>query len=387
MRILYHHRTRATDAQGVHITEMINAFRLLGHQVEIASLVAAPSKEAAKPSRTDKPAWQRLLQKLPGAFEFLQLGYNLVGLWIISRQIRRFRPHFIYERYSLFNFSGVLASRWFRIPLLLEVNSPLALETRQEGLLTFHRLAEWSERVICNSSTAVITVTGVLRDILVELGVEADRITVVPNGVSPDRFAPAAADPALRCSLGLDQRRVIGFVGWFRPWHGLELLIQAFHQSGLHARDVSLLLVGDGPAMPALVETVDRLGLESAVVFTGAIPHRLIPSHVALFDCAVQPAANPYCCPMKIIEYLALAKPVIAPGQANIRELVEDGVDAIMFESGEAASLAASLRRLFDSPDLLQCIQAGADSAIDRRRYLWSRNAQRSIQLIFPATP
>jgi len=382
MRILYHHRTRAADAQGVHIAEMIAAFRQLGHEVEVAALVSSPAGQSSASAGVDKPLWQRLAQRVPFFYEILQLGYNLVGFWLVARHIRRFRPHFIYERYSLFNFSGVLAARLFRIPLLLEVNSPLAQETKEEGLLRLHRLGLWSERVVCNSATCVVAVTGVLRDILARGGVKASKVHVLPNGVSPQQFAHLSNGSGLRNSLGLDTRRVVGFVGWFRPWHGLEMLIEAFHASGLQGRGVSLLLVGDGPAMPALREAVLRFDLTSSVTFSGPVAHQQIPAHVALFDCAVQPAANEYCCPMKIIEYLALGKPVIAPAQPNILELVDDGVDSVLFRPGDTADLASSLRRLFDSPQLFEHLADGARSAIERRGYLWTRNAERVIRLL-----
>lgn len=385
MKILYHHRTRAADAQGVHIAEMVAAFRGLGHQVELAALVTSKQSRPAAPDSVSKPLWQRIVQRIPFFYEFLQFGYNIVGLWMLARHIRRFRPDFIYERYSLFNFSGVAAAHLFRIPLVLEVNSPLADESREEGLLRLHHLGAWSERVICNSSTCVIAVTGVLRDILVRGGVSPSKVHVLPNGVSPEQFTPLQPDPGLRRSLGLEQRRVIGFVGWFRPWHGLEMLIEAFHASGLHDEGVSLLLVGDGPAMPALRESVERYQLGASVVFSGAVRHPQIPGHVALFDCAVQPAANPYCCPMKIIEYLALGKPVIAPAQPNILELIDDRVEGLLFRPADAASLAAALRELFCSNELLGRLGEGARSAIQRRGYLWSSNASRVVRLVFPS--
>jgi glycosyltransferase involved in cell wall biosynthesis len=384
MRILYHHRTRAADAQGVHIAEMISAFRSLGHIVEMAALVTPPPAQQQQRSSAAKPFWQRCLQSVPCLYELVQLGYNAVGFWLLVRHVLRFRPHFIYERYSLFNFSGVLAARLFRIPLLLEVNSPLADESAGEGLLRLYRFGLWSERVICNSATTVVAVTGVLKDILVRNGIQQRKILVLPNGVSPSQFAPIPPDPALRRSLALDGRRVIGFVGWFRPWHGLELLIEAFHSSRLHEEGVSLLLVGDGPAMPSLHEAVSRFQLQQAVVFTGAVPHQQIPPCMALFDCAVQPAANPYCCPMKIIEYLALGKPVIAPAQPNIEELVDDGVEAILFRPGDPASLAAALQRLFHTDGLFGRLRENAASSIQRRGYLWSRNAERVIEALFP---
>ena len=104
---------------------------------------------------------------------------------------------------------------------------------------------------------------------------------------------------------------MIGFVGWFRPWHGLEMLIDAFHRAELGWKGAKLLLIGDGPATPALRKQVAALGLEECVVFAGAVPHDAIPEYLALVDIAAQPAANAYCCPMKVIEYMAMAKPIV----------------------------------------------------------------------------
>src|ERR1700729_1998830 len=100
MRIVYHHRTRATDAQRVHILEIVNAFRELGHEVTIASLVdtEAPqdvAKEAAE------AGWKHLARKIPFAHEAIQLGYNVVGVPLLLSKVLRWKPVFIYERYSL----------------------------------------------------------------------------------------------------------------------------------------------------------------------------------------------------------------------------------------------------------------------------------------------
>jgi glycosyltransferase involved in cell wall biosynthesis len=387
MRILYHHRTRAADAQGVHIAEMIRAFEELGHEVEMAALVTSPQSSATKAVEVDKPLWQRVVQGIPFFYELLQLGYNLIGLWIIVKAIRRFRPDFIYERYSLFNFAGILAARWYGIPLVLEVNSPLAQETKEEGQLKLYRLGLWTERVICNSATAVVVVTAVLGRILTENGVRPELLHVIPNGIAPDKFKVVEPDVELRRQCGLEGRLVIGFVGWFRPWHGLEMLVEAFHAGELADAGAALLLVGDGPAMPELRQLVKRLGLENSVVFSGPLPHAEVARFVALFDLAAQPAANPYCCPMKIIEYLALGKPVLAPAQDNIRELLEDGLDAILFEPGDAGAMATSLRRLTSSPELVARLTANACQSVERRGFLWTRNAERVVGFIAGEDP
>ncbi len=382
MLILYHHRTRATDAQRIHILEMMRAFEALGHEVEEAALVPAET-ELDNPERdAGEAAWQRFVRRLPLASEAVQIAYNFGGLPMLVRRIRRRRPDFLYERHALFNFAGVLAGKFFGIPVVLEVNSPLALEQARDRAIHWHGLARWAERRVANAATHVIAVSSPLRDILVGMGVRREKITVIPNGVDPQRFHPLPADPELKERLGLKGRAVAGFVGWFRDWHRIDLLIEALASSRLLREKAAVLLVGGGPETPRLKEQAARLGVESLVRFTGPLPHREVARHVALFDIAVQPAANEYCCPMKVIEYLAAGKPVAAPDQPNLRDLIEDGSEGLLFTPGSAASLAGALERLVEDEELRHRMGQAAAAAIERRGFLWKRNAQRVIELV-----
>lgn len=364
---------------------MVEAFRGLGHTVEVVALVSPPS--SAGDGGISSGRGGCLPCRIPFFREILLLGYNLVGLAMLCRAIRRFRPDFIYERYSLLNFAGVLASKLFRIPLVLEVNAPLALEESQEKLIRLHRLARWSEAFICNAATRVVAVSGVLASILAENGVSPARITVLHNGISPGRFRPGPPSPELRTSLGLEDAFVFGFVGWFRPWHGLELLLESYALSGLASSNARLLLVGDGPALPAIRDAASRLGVSASVIFTGPVPHDAVPGYIRLFDCAVQPAANPYCCPMKIVEYLAMGKPVIAPRQDNICEIVSDRVEGLLFEPGDPSSLASALLAVYENRTLLSSLADAAAAAVARKKLLWSANAETVVSWFVPDSP
>jgi glycosyltransferase involved in cell wall biosynthesis len=159
------------------------------------------------------------------------------------------------------------------------------------------------------------------------------------------------------------------------------MLIEAFHRSGLAQRKVKLLLIGDGPAMPNLRAIVDQHGMGGAVVFTGPVPHDAVPEHLAQIDIAVQPAANEYCCPMKILEYMALGKPIIAPRQENIQELLVEGDEAEYFKPNDTDSLAGAMCRLVESPERLANMGRCAREAVKKRGYLWTANAERVLEL------
>ncbi len=380
MRILYHHRTRATDAQRVHILEIVRAFRAAGHEVRIASLVDTEAAPAA-PAETGEAGWKEWVRRIPFSAEIVQLGYNLIALPWLLWIVLTWKPAFLYERHAIFNFAGVLAAKLTGRPLILEVNSPLALEHHEDGTLTAPGFAGWCEGLVFRMASTILVVSGPLKRILVEEGVPAAKIVVMPNGVDLAAFGAAPDATALRDSLGLGHATVIGFVGWFRPWHGLEMLVEAFAHAELQWKGAKLLLIGDGPAMPALRKQVDALGLHDAVVFAGAVPHEAIPNYLALVDIAAQPAANAYCCPMKVIEYMAMAKPIVAPAQDNITELLAEGREVATFAPGDMAGLAAALAKLVGSADERARLGGAARAAIDSRGLLWSANAERVVGL------
>jgi glycosyltransferase involved in cell wall biosynthesis len=377
MRIIYHHRTRSTDAQRIHITEMVRALKELGHEVEVVSLVPLNVGKDDPKRDASKASWQTLVRRLPFGYEFVQLAYNLVGLPMLFSKTRRARANLVYERYALFNFSGVVTARLLGLPLILEVNSPLAMEQFRDKEIRLYKLARWAERTICRAASQVIVVSTPLGRILEENKVPAAKIEVMSNGVALEDFKPRPASPQLRARLGLEGFTVVGFVGWFRNWHGLDLLLEAFHKSNLASHAVKLLLIGDGPAMPDLKSYVEKHQLGESVLFTGPVKHAEVPDYLDLVDIAVQPAAIEYCSPMKILEYMALGKCIVAPRQENVQELLKEGEEAQFFKPWDAQSMTEALTAIVLNPEKARSMGRKAREAIDERGYLWSSNARR----------
>jgi glycosyltransferase involved in cell wall biosynthesis len=361
---------------------MIQAFRGLGHEVEEVALVDTETAVDDAARDAGDALWKRLAKRVPFAYDFLQLLYNVMGIPLLAAKLIGRRVDVIYERYSLFNFTGVAVARLFRVPIVLEVNSPFALEQKRDGHIRTFRFAQWTERVICNSATLVVAVSGPLKRILADAGVASSKLVVMPNGVNLDHFQVRTHSDGLRSSLGLQDKVVIGFIGWFRDWHGLDFLLKAFHQSGPMRDRAALLLIGDGPAMPQLRQYVEDNCLQASVIFTGPLPHHKVPPYLDLMDIAVQPGANEYCCPMKIIEYMALAKPIVAPRQENVEELLTEGSEALLFSPRDAASMGQALAELVNDSTRRAAMGALARAAIDRRGFTWTHNAQRVLEFV-----
>ncbi len=382
MKIIYHHRTRSTDAQRIHIQEIVRAFQDLGNEVRVVSLVPLETEQENPERDAGEAAWKKLARRIPFAYELAQLGYNLVGIPLLLWQILHGGADFIYERYALFNFAGVIAAKLCRIPLVLEVNSPFALEQGRDRDIRAVGFARWTELRICGMASHVIVVSTTLARLMQAAGVAPGKIVVMANGISPADFQPRSADPDLQKQLGIAGAVVIGFIGWFRKWHGLELLVDAFHRSGLAASGVKVLLIGDGPAMPDLRQFVEEHNLGGSVIFTGPLRHADVPRYLNVIDIAVQPAANEYCCPMKILEYMALGKPIVAPRQDNITEIVREREEGTFFAPGDANGLARAITELAVDESRRARMGANARAAIVKRGYLWSVNAQRVLDMV-----
>ena len=383
MKILYHHRIRSKDGQFVHLEEMVHALRSLGHEVEIVG----PRHVEHESFGADSGFVAVLKQWLPKSlYEILELGYALTDLRELGRAVRRFRPHVIYERYNLYFPSGVWARRRYGVPLLLEVNAPLYEERSRFGGIALPGLARWSEHYTWRGADLVLPVTSVLAERVAAAGVDRERIRVIPNGINAESFARLPARDDAKRSLGLENRFVIGFVGFMREWHGLDRVLDFIAQTPMQP-PLHALLVGDGPARAALETRARELGIVDRVTFTGVIPREGIPGTLAAFDVALQPAVVDYASPLKLFEYLALGLPIIAPDSPNIREVLTDGVNAALFLNGDGAAFVRCLQKVCGDALLRETLSRSARATIETQGLTWRRNAERVSELARALVP
>lgn len=387
-RILYHHRIRADDGQAVHVRELIGALRSLGHTVHECALVPKTgSAEASSPQRgaegTPKPAgfWQRL--SLPRrAVEVLEILYNHKGRAMLRAAARTLRPHFVYERHALHCRAGLDVARELGVPLLLEVNSPMVDEMQKLGSLRFQKRALAVERAVLGGADAVLAVTRVLADLLVERGARAERVHVIGNGAVPERYGPAAkaAAAAVRARWALPANAfALGFVGYMRPWHRLDLVLEAMQQPGLE--DLVLVTMGQGPALAPLLATASRRGLAGRVRALGEVPGELLPSHVLACDGTLIPAINAYASPLKLFDALAAGVVTLAPDQPNLRENVRHGENGLLFRVGDVGDLVAKLQHLCGDRAFAARLGAAGRACLEHERWTWRGNAERVLAI------
>lgn len=377
MRILYHHRIMSKDGQYVHVEEMVHALRELGHEV----MVVGPSAVEKGEFGADAGFVAVLKRIMPKAlYELLELGYSLRDYPRLRRAARAFRPDGLYERYNLFFLSGVWLKRRLNLPLLLEINAPLYEERKRFNGIALDRLARWAERAAWRAADAALPVTEVLGGHVRAAGVAATRVHVIPNGIQPERFASLPSRDEAKRQLGLAGRTVLGFTGFMREWHGLERVLDRVAVAG--NASLHTVFVGDGPARAGLQARARALKLESRVTFTGLVGRHEIARYVSAFDIALQPDVVPYASPLKLFEYMACGCAIVAPAAPNIREVLTDGINAILFDSPDRDSFGRAIDRLVSDAAMRDRLGKAARQTIDARGLTWRHNAQRVAALL-----
>lgn len=371
MRFLYSHRTRSADGQYVHIRELTDALRARGHDI----VMAGPGGEhegVAKDLNAGGGQWR---SALPGAlYELAELAYCAPAYWRLREHYSKTRPDILYQRYNLFYHPGVWLKRAKNIPLMLEVNAPLAEERARHGGLGLEGLARKSEAAIWRAADMVLPVTHVLAAKLRAAGVADEKITVIQNGASEEFLSPHDGG-AVRARYNIEGKLILGFSGFVRDWHGVDRVVRAIAK---HNRpDLHLLLVGDGPARAGLEALARELGIASQLTITGVVQRSEMPDHIAAFDIALQPAVTDYASPLKLFEYMALAKPILAPASANICEVLKDKEDAALFAEQDGANFNNALDVLIADESFRARLGAAARASLIRQDLTWAGNARR----------
>jgi len=370
MKIVYHHRTQGEEPESIHILSIINAFKNNGHEV---LLVGPTKKDISKVGsaggllatiKKHSPIW---------LFELMQIGYNLVIYRRLKSAVKKYKPDFIYERYALYSFAGVLLSRLSGIPLILEVNTPYAYAWSKYYRIYLKKLAQSIEYRILDSANHIITVTAVQKTFLENTGLDKNRITVCHNAIDPAVFGEKTK-PADVIKKG-KETVVVGFVGTMNRWQGIPTFKQVIPAVLKNHANVLFLLVGDGEFRDELEQYVSSQGLSAKVVFTGRRAHSEVPSLVRLFDIAVLPDSNSYGSPMKIFEYMAVGAAIVAPRVGPVEEVVEEGQTGLLIEPGNGTELTDAITRLVEDKALRKHLsEKGRECVMDK--HTWAKNAE-----------
>jgi glycosyltransferase involved in cell wall biosynthesis len=376
MKILYQHRTLADGAEGIHILEMIEAFRANGHEVIVHAMAHGEGRGTGH-----QGLFKQLKARLPGAvFELASAGSSLVDYVTFGRALRKHRPDFVYKRHALNDFGAVLAARHHGVPVVLEVNRLYASEQHARfERLKMNWLCRLLERFAINQASVVAAVSTPLAGFVRDLAKDRSKVMVLPNGANPVLFQlDQRLRVTVRAELGWSDSVVVGWAGILREWHGVDLLLRAVAR----VPNLKLLLIGDGPDRPRLESIVQQLDLAGRVMFTGRVSHADVMRYVGAVDIAVSSADRTgYASPMKLLEYMAMERATVAPRSPNIQDLIDDEVDGLLFEPDNEEALVATLSRLAKYEELR--LRLGHHARIKVTRYRnWRRNAEIVVRAV-----
>jgi len=390
-----------TKGASIHVRSFTGAMAAAGHSVTV--IIARTGKRSADP-----PAGVRVIEvpiEQEGFFEpSAETPVEQTALLSESRQFAQNRAtqdvindivahtpiDVICERYSLFSTAGRECARWHNIPFVLEVNAPLVVEQREHRRLILEPLARQIERFLFASADCVVPVSAPLAGYITSVAPLA-HVCVIPNGVEIDAFMAADDGARWRRQWGSSGRDtfLIGFIGSLKPWHGLDLLMDAFAEIRTSGREAKLILIGDGPLRRALEDDAFARGLKADVVFTGGLEHAEVPSAAQALDVLVAPyppMERFYFSPLKVYEYMAAGKPIVASRIGQISDILEEGRTALLIPPGDTRALVEAITQLMQDGDLAKRIGAEA-RRVAQNRHSWAHRIDEWLRLLALLSP
>ena len=298
--------------------------------------------------RTPHPS--EMSQKIPLVREVWQMRATLKRL---DEVIEETRPDILQPHSPILNgLPALRAGRRHRLPVVYEMRTlweDAAVDggTAREGDLRYRTTRALETFVVRHADAVTMICEGLKRDVLGR-GIPADKVTVIPNAVNVERFTlERHVDTDLQRSLGLEGCIVLGFIGSFYAYEGLDLLMEAASRLFAQRPDIKLLMVGGGPEKERLEAQVNRLGIADRVIFTGRVPHDQVRRYYDLVTLFVYPRhkmrLTDLVTPLKPLEAMAQGSIVVASDVGGHKELLVDGQRGYLFKADDAGALAAKL--------------------------------------------
>ena len=369
-----------------HVSGVINALQDLSYTLQVIATCPLVELKESVNVEVLLPTYTAL-RNIP---ELSDLVYNQALFAHLKASIATNRPDFIYQRYSLGNYTGVLLKEAFKLPLICEYNGSLIWVASKwgGGRLIHKKVLSKVEKLNLIHADLVVVVSQVLKDDLIRDGIDAAKILVNPNGVDPTKYHPSVSGKSVRAKYQLEGKTTLGFIGTFAQWHGVVELAKAivlFFENYPDKRDqVRFLLIGDGKLLAEVQSVLQASPFKDAVICTGRIPQQESASHLAACDLFLSPhIPNPdgtpfFGSPTKLFEYMAMAKPIIASDLEQIGDLLTHRETAYLVEPGNVAALAKAINDLIDDPSLQAKIAKKAHQLV-LAQYTWTKHVEKII--------
>jgi glycosyltransferase involved in cell wall biosynthesis len=293
--------------------------------------------------------------------EFLITGYKDIKLkrskpavWPVEKMVLNKKVMMVWERHDLFSGPGRRLADKLGVPLVISVEAPAVWEAKKWGVkrpLWGSYLEKYVEAVSLKSADLVSCVSEEVRDQVLSYGVLPEKVIVSHNKVDSTVFNPDVNGDEILEKYNLKGKRVLGWTGSFRNFHGLDTVVSAFKTTHERFPDTVLMLVGDGLEFSSIKKQIEDLNLSQHVILTGRQPFTDIPKYVANFHIALVSASSSegfHYSPLKLREYLASGKAVIAPNAGDLPHLFKDNRDLLFYRPGNIENLSSKMNILLE---------------------------------------
>ncbi len=281
---------------------------------------------------------------------------------------------------ALNGLAAVITAKKYNIPVVYECRAfweDAAVDhgTTSENSLRY-RITRMLETYVFKKADRVTTICEGLRHDIIDRGVAADKITVIPNAVNIEKFSYGMSpDIELKKGLGLSGKTVLGFIGSFYAYEGLPLLLEALPKILKSNSDVRILLVGGGPQEELIKNKTKKLGIEDSVVFTGRVSHEKVQDYYNLVDFFVYPRLSmrltDLVTPLKPLEAMAQGRLVVASNVGGHKELITDKNNGFLFAANDAQALADTIKNLLTEQHDLEQVRVNGRQYVEHERN-WS---------------
>ena len=372
-----------------HVSGVLNALNELDFTIQVVTTSPLAEVDTAIPTEILLPRYNHL-RNIP---ELSDLAYNQQLYAHLKQLINLQRPDFIYQRYSLGNYTGILLKTEFNLPFVCEFNSSVIWKANNwgGGRLIHKGILGKIERLNLLHADLIVVVSEVLKNKLVQDGINANKILINPNGVDPKKYNPSVSGKEIRKKYQLEDKTTLGFIGTFAQWHGVIVLAKAivlFFEKHPERRDsIRFLLIGDGNLFPKVQSIIKEASLEDAVIFTGRVHQQESPNYLAACDIFLSPhVPNPdgsrfFGSPTKLFEYMAMEKPIIASDLDQIGDLLSHMDTAYMVEPANVLALANSMNELINNEALRKKLGEGAKELV-LANYTWKKHVEKIIKAL-----
>ncbi|ATC95426.1 glycosyltransferase family 4 protein [Pseudoalteromonas tunicata] len=383
--LYFHYQKYRSDGSNTHTHAFKEHFGQLCNEQGIDFSVIAPTQ--VLPKEQDIKAESKL-DKLKTHLakwylkDFKTLLANIARMYREIELLKAEQPDIVLTRYGGNTISIIWACRWLNIPVVLEFNSPSI-----ESLTSDYRQFSYFKQLFSNQNVFRLAsgAFAVSDEIVAEAKLEGiDKpFETIANGVDLQAFNKELVPINMPKSNKPSQEEiVIGFVGSFAPWHGVDLLITCFINLLTLGYKVHLLLVGHAKQdSRQLLARLNAADVKPHVTITGYVEREDIPRYIQQMDITTLPNTEDYCSPLKLFEYMAMAKPTVAVCTAPVISVMRSDIEGLVFERGDVQQFQAQLMKLIDKPELAVLLGKQAHLRV-AEHFTWRHNAQNVMSLL-----